>query len=112
MTKIYDIWIRAVVESEKAKNTPGLNAEVFPNIQFVRFVDQNPKQFSEDEWKEYLQELFQKDWLKTPEQPPEKEQKVSVACRQVDGELYRGEVKLPSEYTGENPEFSISDIYA
>lgn len=57
MSKIYDIWFRAVVESEKAKEVPGLNPEVFSNIQFTRTVDRNPAGFSDDFWKKVAELL-------------------------------------------------------
>lgn len=110
MSKIYDIWFRAVVESESAKEVPGLNPEVFPNIQFTRMVDRNPAEFSDEFWKKVAEKLFQSQGVKVPEQGLDKEQEISITCRQLDGEQFRGEVEIPEEYTGENP-YSVDDIY-
>lgn len=111
MSKIYDIWFRAVVESERAKEVPGLNPEVFPNIQFTRTVDRNPAGFSDDFWKKVAEKLFQNQGVKVPEQGLDKEQEISVTCRQLDGEQFRGEVEIPEEYTGDDPDYSVENIY-
>ena len=111
MSKIYDIWFRAVVESERAKEVPGLNPEVFSNIQFTRTADRNPAGFSDEFWKKVAEKLFQNQGVKVPEQGLDKEQEISITCRQLDGEQFRGEVEIPEEYTGDDPDYSVENIY-
>ena len=111
MNKIYDIWVRAVVESEKAREIPGLNPEVFPNIQFTRTVDRNPEDFSDEKWKKIIERLFEKKGVRVPSHGLDRKQKVSVICKQLDEEQFRGKVKIPKEYVGENPEYTIESIY-
>lgn len=111
MTKIYDIWIRAVIESEKAKEIPGLNPEVFPNIQFTRTASKDPVNFSDCQWREVMEKLFKNEGVRVPDHGLERKQEVSVICKQLEGEQFRGEVKIPKEYIGENPEYSIESIY-
>lgn len=111
MTKIYDIWVRAVLTSEKAENIPGLSGDIYKNIQFFRKVDESPADLSDNQWKKKLQKLFQNKGVKVPDEGLEKEQEVSVTCKQLEGELYNGKVKIPGEYTGENPSYSVEDIY-
>lgn len=111
MTKIYDIWVRAVLTSEKADNIPGLSGDVYKNIQFFRTVDDSPADFSDKQWKEKLEKLFQHGGVKVPEEGLEKKQKVSVTCKQLEGEQFQGKVEIPREYTGESPAYSVEDIY-
>jgi hypothetical protein len=112
MSKIHDIWIRAIVESEKAEEIPGLNPEVFPNIQFTRTVDRNPEEFSDEKWKKIIERLFEKQGVRVPEDfSLERHQEVSVVVKQLEDEQFRGEVKIPKEYVGENPIYSIKSIY-
>ncbi len=111
MSKIYDIWIRAVVESEKAEKIPGLNPEVFPNIQFTRTVDRNPEGFSDEEWEKIIERLFEKHGVRVPDHGLDRKQEVSVICKQLDEEQFRGKVKIPKEYVGENAEYTIESIY-
>ena len=112
MSKIYDIWVRAVVESEKAEEIPGLNPEVFPNIQFTRTVDRNPEDFSDEKWKKIIERLFEKQGVRVPDDfSLERHQKVSVVVKQLEEEQFRGKVKIPKEYVGENPQYSIESIY-
>jgi hypothetical protein len=112
MSKIYDIWVRAVVESEKAEKIPGLNPEVFPNIQFTRTVENNPEEFSDEKWKKIIERLFEKQGVRVPDDfSLERNQKVSVVVKQLEEEQFRGKVKIPKEYVGENPEYSIESIY-
>ena len=112
MSKIYDIWIRAVVESEKAEAIPGLNPEVFPNIQFTRTVGNNPEDFSDEKWKKIIEKLFEEQGVRVPDDfSLESEQKVSVVVKQLDDEQFRGKIEIPKEYVGENPDYSIESIY-
>jgi hypothetical protein len=112
MTKIYDIWIRAVVRSEKAEEIPGLNPEVYPNIQFTRTVGNNPKDFSDEKWKKIIERLFEKQGVRVPDDfSLKRHQEVSVVVKQLEEEQFRGEVKIPKEYVGENPQYSIESIY-
>jgi hypothetical protein len=112
MSKIYDIWVRAVVKSEKAEKIPGLNPEVFPNIQFTRKVDRNPEDFSEKKWKKIIERLFEKQGVRVPDKfSLKRHQEVSVVVKQLEEEQFRGEVKIPKEYVGENPQYSIESIY-
>jgi hypothetical protein len=111
MSKIYDIWIRAVVESEKAKEIPGLNPEVYPNIQFTRIVDRSPEDFSDKKWKKIVERLFEKQGVRVPDHGLDRKQEVSVICKQLDEEQFRDRVKIPKEYVGENPEYSVESIY-
>ena len=111
MSRVHDIWIRAVVESEKAKETPGFNPEVYVNIQFLQMVDREPVEFSNEQWRKFIEAYIQKEGVRVPEQGLDRKQKVSVTCRQLDGELYQGKVEIPTEYTGENPDYSVKQIY-
>jgi hypothetical protein len=112
MSKIYDIWVRAVVESEKAEEIPGLKPEVFPNIQFTRTVGNNPEDFSDEKWKKIIEKLFEEQGVRVPDDFSLKyKQKVSVVVKQLEEEQFRDKVKIPKEYVGENPEYSIESIY-
>jgi hypothetical protein len=111
MTKIYDIWIRAVVESEKAKEVPGLNPEVYPNMQFTRTAETDPENLSDKQWRKVMKKLFEQEGIRVPDHGLERRQEVSVICKQLEGEQFRGTVKIPKKYTGENPEYSIDGIY-
>jgi hypothetical protein len=111
MAKIYDIWIRAVIESEKAKEIPGLNPEVFPNIQFTRTAGTDPENLSDSQWRKVMKKLFKQEGVRAPDHGLEREQEVSIICKQLEGEQFRGTVKIPTEYVGENPEESIESIY-
>lgn len=111
MNKVYDVWFRAVVESDRAREVPGLNPEVFPNIQFKRLVNRNPAGFSDELWGKLAEKLFEKEGVRVPDQGLDKKQEVSVTCRQLEGELFRSEVEIPEKYTGESPDRSVEDIY-
>ena len=111
MSKIYDIWIRAVIESEKAKEIPGLNPEVFPNIQYTRTVGNDPSEFSDSQWKKIIKRLFEKQGVRVPDHGLERKQEVSVIVKQLEDEQFRGKVKIPKEYTGGEPSHSIESIY-
>lgn len=107
-----DIWVRAVVESEKASETPGLNPEVFPNLQFIKTHRNILKLESDEDWKKFLETYFKRKGVKVPENHSlEDEQEVSVVAKQIDEELFRGEVEIPEEYIGEDPEYSVFHIY-
>lgn len=111
MTKIYDIWIRAVIESEKAKEIPGLNPEVYPNIQFTRTAGTDPENLSDSQWRKVMKKLFKQEGVRVPDHGLERKQEVSIICKQLEGEQFRGKVKIPKKYTGENPEDSSVNIY-
>jgi hypothetical protein len=111
MPMIYDIWVRAVVESEAAANVNGFRSKVFSNIQFIQTTNRNPNKFSDSQWRKILEKLFDKQGVRVPEQGLERKQKVSVACKQLEGEQFSGEVEIPEEYIGENPNHSVQNIY-
>jgi hypothetical protein len=111
MPKIYDIWVRAVVDSEAAAEVNGLRGKVFSNIQFLQTTDRNPINFSDHQWRKILEKLFDKQGVRVPEQGLDQKQQVSVSCKQLEGVQFKGEVKIPKKYTGENPDFSVDDIY-
>jgi len=111
MAKIYDIWVRAEVESEAASEINGLRGKVFANIQFFQTTNRNPNSFSDSQWKKILEKLFDKQGVRVPEQGLERKQQVSITCKQLEGEQFSGEIKIPRKYTGEDPEDSVKDIY-
>lgn len=108
---IYDVWVRGVVESEKAREIPGLQPYVYPNLQFFQ-TTKDIEGFSDKKWKTLLKKLFKEKGVRVPKHRLEEKQEVSVIAKQLDDEVFRGKVKIPPEFTGDNPEFSIEDIYA
>lgn len=93
---------------------PNLRKEIFLNVQLMESNRSKLESLGEEEWRKLVKKIFEKQGLETyPEDYPfEEREEFSVVIydeNEETDEVFRGILKVPSDYQGEDAD--SADIY-